>query len=229
MSDTIRLVTTDWDPYYGSELRNGGVITVIVKAAFSKAGVESTIRFVPWKRAIQEVEEGKSDVLMGAYYSHDRARRFMFSQPVYEIKVSIVALKSLGITSFGQLEDLKKYKIGVGRGWVNSEAFDKATYLNKEVASNQILNIRKLFKKRVDMVVMSKGVFLAEYSKLSPSYINNEEYIFVKPMLDEKFIYMLSGKKNPKANDIIYKFNLGLKSLKDSGEYNKILSEYGFD
>lgn len=162
MSDPIRIVTTDWAPYFASELREGGVITAITKAAYSKAGVETTFRFVPWKRAIQEVEEGKSDVLMGAYYSHDRARRFAFIHPVFEVKIHLIDLKSLGIDSFNQLEDLKEYKIGIGRGWVNSEAFDKATYLNKEEASNQILNIRKLFRKRIDMVVMSKGVFLTE-------------------------------------------------------------------
>ncbi|CAH0539825.1 substrate-binding periplasmic protein [Vibrio marisflavi] len=228
MSETIKIVTADWAPYYGSELKDDGVITVVTKAAFSKVGINATFRFVPWKRAMQEVEEGKSDVLMGAYYSKDRASRFAYSQPIYEIKVSIIALRSLGITSFENLEDLKKYKFGVGRGWVNSEAFDKATFLNKEEASNQILNVRKLFKRRVDMIVMAQGVFRTEYAKLSQSYINGEDYVFLTPALDEKFIYNLSGYKNPKSNEIIYKFNQGLEKLKESGEYEKILSKYGF-
>ena len=95
-SETIKIVTADWAPYYGSELKDDGVITVITKAAFSKVGLDSTIRFVPWKRAMQEVETGQSDLLMGAYYSKDRASRFAYSQPIYEIKVSIIALRSLG-------------------------------------------------------------------------------------------------------------------------------------
>ena len=42
-------------------------------------------------------------------------------------------------------------------------------------------------------------------------------------------MHMLVAKKQPKAIEIIERFNSGLRYLKSSGEYDKILSKHGFD
>jgi polar amino acid transport system substrate-binding protein len=67
----ISMLTVEWAPHYGSELPEKGLTTAIVKAAFKAAGHSSDVDFIPWARALKEVEEGKSDIVMGAYHSQD--------------------------------------------------------------------------------------------------------------------------------------------------------------
>ncbi|WP_199911815.1 substrate-binding periplasmic protein [Dongshaea marina] len=223
---TISMVTTNWAPYYSEELDEDGVITALVREAYSRVGHKTSIRFIPWKRAMQEGEIGTSDVVMGAYYSEERAKRFIYSHPFYEIKVGLIALKSLGVTHFRSLEDLKPYTIGVSRGWANSEAFDKATFLHKEEATNQILNVRKLFKKRVDMVVMAHGVFNYERNRMRQAI--DQKFIFIKPLLGRKPLYLMAGKDLPRSEQFIDDFNRGLGMMIRDGSYEKILQRFGF-
>ena len=59
----ISMLTVDWAPHYGSALPEQGLTTAIVKAAFKAGGHSSKVEFIPWERALAEVEAGKSDVV----------------------------------------------------------------------------------------------------------------------------------------------------------------------
>ncbi|WP_028863815.1 substrate-binding periplasmic protein [Psychromonas aquimarina] len=222
----LSMVTVDWAPFYGSEMPDNGVITVIVKAAFQRSSIDSSVKFIPWKRALKEVENGISDVLMGAYYTNERNRTYLYSDPIYDIRVGLVALKSLGLEHYTKLQDLIPYTIGVSRGWANSEEFDQADYLNKKGATNQILNVRKLFKKRIDMISISFDVFRYEVAAMSTHTL--DEIVFIQPPLQVSAIHLMISRQNPDKEKIIDAFNLGLAAIKQDGTYDKILKEYGF-
>lgn len=222
----ISMVTVDWSPYYGGEMEDDGVITVIVKKAFQKAGHNASIKFIPWKRAMFEVERGRYDIVMGAYFNEDRAKKFNYSDPIYDIDVGLVALKSLGVTKYSKLEDLKPYKIGVSRGWINGKEFDEADYLKKETVTNQILNIRKLFKKRVDIISVAFGIFRYEVSKLKEYTL--DDVVFIQPPLMKNSLYLIMSLKKDDHKKIIGDFNRELEKMKKDGTYLKILNKYGF-
>jgi hypothetical protein len=42
--------------------------------AFKRVGHKATIKFLPWKRALTYVAEGKNDIVMGAYYNKEREK-----------------------------------------------------------------------------------------------------------------------------------------------------------
>ena len=54
----ISMLTVDWEPYYASTLKNGGVYIEIVTTAFKRVGHSATITFLPWTRALKYVEDG---------------------------------------------------------------------------------------------------------------------------------------------------------------------------
>ncbi|MCP4321673.1 MAG: transporter substrate-binding domain-containing protein [Psychromonas sp.] len=220
------MVTVDWAPFYGSDMTNYGVITEIVQTAFKRVDIQASIRFIPWKRAMQEVSIGKTDILMGAYYTEERDQTFFYSDAIYEITLGLIALKSLGVNNYKNLKELRPYTIGISRGWANSEEFDEADYLKKEGASNQILNVRKLFKKRVDMISISFGVF--RYEVASTSNYKIEDVIFIKPPLNISPIYLITSRSNPNKESVMRAFNMGLTEIKQDGSYDKILRAHGF-
>ena len=77
----ISMLTVEWAPHYGSELPEQGLTSAIVKAAFKAEGHNSAVDFIPWARALKEVEVGNSDVVMGAYHSMNGSRRIFSAIP----------------------------------------------------------------------------------------------------------------------------------------------------
>jgi len=222
----ISMVTVDWEPYYASSLDKGGVYTEIVTTAFKRAGHKATVRFLPWKRALKYVAEGKNDIVMGAYYNEDREKIYLFSDSCMTLRSGLVAHKKLGITSYKTLEDLKPYKIGVNRGWIYSPKFDAADYLQKDEATNQMVNIRKFFKKRVDIIAITIEIFQYEVSRMSNHDMS--EIVVLDPLLGEKGLHLMMGRKIPDHKKIISDFNKGLKQIREDGTYGSILSDHGF-
>jgi polar amino acid transport system substrate-binding protein len=226
MARDISMVTVDWEPYYGSNLKNQGVMTVIVKEAFKRGGHNATVEFIPWLRALHIVKKGNANLVMGAYYSEKREKDYYYSDPFYELDVGFVALKSRGISEFYSLKDLKDYRIGISRGWVNNKEFDRAKFLNKRPADSPKLNIKKLFSKRVDLIVIAFGLFNYEINNLEKSMI--QEYVYIQPPLQKHALHLIMSRKVIDYREVIDDFNRGLLDMKLDGTYEKILKEYGF-
>ncbi len=222
----LSMVTVDWAPYYGSEMEGGGVITVLAQAAFQLKGYKATVTFVPWKRALNKVLLGEKDVLLGAYFTKQRAKDYAFSDPFYDVEVGLVALQSLGVTHYSKLEELKPYTIGVSRGWAYSEEFDTAEYLNKEDATNQIFNIRKLFKNRIDLMAVAFGIFRYEVSKLKTFTL--KDVVFIQPPLQTSSLHLMMSLQKPGHEKILEDFNEGLAEIRANGTYDQILEKFGF-
>lgn len=222
----IAMVTVDWEPYYASNLENGGVVVDLVKTAFKRKGHTATIQWYPWKRSLVLVAEGKKGILVGAYYSKERAKTYLFSDPLFEINVGLIALKETGITSYKSLTELKNYTIGVNKNWVNTPKFDAATYLKKDYSQTHITTIRKLFGRRIDMIVASIPVFQYEVSKMKHHDLS--EVVVLKPLLATNKLYILSGLQLLDHKQIIHDFNKGLAEIKQDGTYGKIFSKHGF-
>lgn len=222
----VYMCTVKWPPAYAPKLPREGFITAIVKAAFERAGDHSELEFMPWARAMKEVREGRCDMLMGAYYSEERAKTYYVSDPIYIFKVGFVARKDLGITSYKSLQDLKPYVIGIARGYVVSDAFAAANYLHKEMANNHVLNVRKLYAKHLDMIAMAFAQF-RYYARQQHQDLS--KVVFLEPPLKEHTVHMLVSRKIRDGQQLVQDFNRGLASIRKDGTYDRILEEMGFN
>jgi polar amino acid transport system substrate-binding protein len=216
-------VTVEWAPHYGSTLKDGGALTVITKEAFRRAGHNAEISFIPWNRALKDVEEGKEDFVMGAYFNDERSKTYVFSDSVYDVEVSIVGLDDTGVTSYNSLDDLKQYTFGVSRGYANSEGFDSAEYLNKEVSKSPELNIRKLFRNRIDFAVGARDILA--YEAKSQNF-NTSRLKFLSPPLQSNGLYLMASRSIPDGEEIIDGFNSALSEMRADGTFQRLLREY---
>ena len=217
------MVTTDWAPHYGPSLPEKGLTTAVVRAAFKAGGHNAEVEFIPWERSLKEVREGLHDIVMGAYYNEERAQTFHMSDPIYPLDLVMVARPGLGVKKYQSLSELRKYKIGISRGYANSKEFDAADYLDKYPATTPTLNIRKLFRGRIDLAVMNYDLF--RYSaKLEGFCVGNVE--FLDPPLDTLYLHIMASRKVGDGGKIINDFNKGLKAIKDSGEYLRIFARF---
>ncbi len=219
----ISMLTVEWAPHYGSELPEKGLTTAIVKAAFKAEGHSSDVDFIPWERALKEVEEGKSDVVMGAYHSEERENSYIFSEPIYFLELGLIARPGLGMSRYNSLRDLTPYSIGISRGFANSEEFDAANYLDKQAATFPNLNIRKLFRGRIDMAVMNFDLFRYE-AKKEGFCISDVE--FMEPPFETHGLYLMASRQIPDGEKIIRDFNRGLNKIRKSGEFDRIVGRF---
>ncbi|MCP4765400.1 MAG: transporter substrate-binding domain-containing protein [Gammaproteobacteria bacterium] len=223
MAREVTMLTLNWAPHYGEDLPEKGLTTALVKAAFKAGGHNAGIQFVPWSRALKEVEEGNADVVMGAYYNDERTEKYIYSDVIYHLNVGLIARPGLSKTQYESLRELSEFSIGVSRGFANSEEFDAAQYLNKDVASTPLLNIRKLYRGRIDMAVMNFDLFRYEAKKAGHciSSVN-----FMDPPLIEQGLYVMASRNITDGEKLMENFNTGLAALHDSGEFDRILNRF---
>lgn len=131
--------------------------------------------------------------------------------------------KGTQITYSGNLEELKNHAIGVVLGFSYGEQFDNAAYIEKEVSANHELLLRKLRRNRFKVGLGNKHVvsFYAD----TIGFAHGIE--FLEPNhFDEEPLYIAFTKKAPGYDKLAEQFSQALDKLKQSGQYQEILSKY---
>lgn len=223
--NTVKLATLDWEPYIGLKLPDQGYVASLVREAYKATGYSVEMSFMPWARVVAMAKEGKYDGYLPEYYADSLKDDFFVSESFPGGPLGFFKRKADNIT-FTSLADLKSYKIGVVRDYVNTEEFDKADFLQKDVANNDITNLRKLTGKRIDLVVADK--FVGTYLLQQDLPDKAGEIEFMVPALEEKSLYLCIAKKVPEAEAKIKAFNDGLQTIKDNGTLARIMKVHGF-
>lgn len=221
----VHMCTVEWAPYYGAELPRNGMFTALTDAAFRAGGHTTTLEFMPWARAMLEVKQGDRDLVLGAYYSDERAKEYIFSDAIYPVDIGLVALKDLGVREFDSLRDLTDYAIGYGRGWATTDEFDNADYLDKVPANSNVLNVRKLYNGRIDMIAMAFDRFR---SIANDEGFDIDRAVFLEPVLSRSQMHLMGSRAVDDMPQVIEDFDRGLAQIKSDGTYQTILEEMGY-
>jgi len=222
---TVTFATLDWEPYIGEKLPDQGYVASLVKEAYKVSGYTVKMEFMPWARVVAMATDGKYDGYLPEYYAESLKDNFLVSEPFPGGPLGFFKRTSDTI-KYQTLEDLKPYKIGVVRGYVNTEEFDKADFLKKETANDDITNLRKLVGNRLELIVGDK--FVGTYLMKQDMPDKAGEVEFISPVLEEKSLYLCISKKIPDAEAKIKAFNDGLKAIKDNGTLATIMKANGF-
>ncbi|MFT5451226.1 MAG: ABC-type amino acid transport substrate-binding protein, partial [Enterobacterales bacterium] len=163
---TIKITSDDWCPYICPEtLRNKGLIIEIATAALQEVGLKTEYVYTrSWKRAIQNVTNGISDILLDADEEHSKILDFSGSFYVLDESVFVI-LKNRDIT-LNYPKDLKGYKLGVIEDYVYDEKhgpWEKQinehpnTLKTKESLGEPHL-LKLLARKRIDIALVNWDV-----------------------------------------------------------------------
>ncbi len=167
----VILTSLEWPPYVGETLPGQGACAEVVRAAFEAVGYKLEIRFYPWKRAIDKALHSLDIIgYFPEYYSVERARNFLFSDSVGKSPLGLVERKDTPFY-WDTLDELTRYKLGVVRGYVNTEQLDQmiaAGSIRVDESVSDLFNLRKLLAGRVDMAIADSNVF---------SYLINTDYL----------------------------------------------------
>ncbi|MCP4163463.1 MAG: transporter substrate-binding domain-containing protein [Deltaproteobacteria bacterium] len=219
ISGTIRIATLNWEPYVGEDLKEEGFLAHITREAFKRAGYKIEFLYRPWKRAVVKAEEGDFDGYFPAYFSKERMEKSYFTDKIISGPMGFFKLKYRNIT-YKKIEDLKPYRIGIVRGYVNTKEFDNADYIRKEAVVGDETNFRKLLMKRIDLAIADKFV---GYSIINRNPKMKGKINFLNPPLKDLKLYICISKNTTSAQKKLKAFNKGLKEIIKDGTFKRIL------
>lgn len=224
--DTIRLTTGHWPPYFGREFKHGGVGTRIVTEAFALEGIQVEYVYLPWKRGLDMAMEGAYAGAVGWRRTPERARVFEFTDPL--IEVTEYFFHRLGESfDWVTLDDIGSLRVGVTNGYTSADMIRPVVEQGSgelDVASSDESGFRKLVQGRIDLFPCGEEV---GYFILRTRFPPGETELISRhprPILSGD-LFLLISRKNPRARELVARFNRGLAKLKESGLYEQYMAE----
>jgi polar amino acid transport system substrate-binding protein len=213
----VRIATLDWPPYTGKDLPEGGATTNVVRAAFEKVGYKVEVEYRPWKRAIDMAKKGTDEVIayFPGYHCHHQSG-FVASEPIGNGPLGFAEHVDAPIT-WDSVDDLgeQQMKIGTVLGYANTDEFDAKVgtgYILAVPSNDDLTNLKKLARKRIDAVVIDKLVL--EYLKASEASLKGSTDVLqfnAKP-LDDKTLF-LCFRDDDGGRTTKHIFNAGLEQV----------------
>jgi polar amino acid transport system substrate-binding protein len=213
----VHVATLDWPPYTGSSLPSGGATSEVVLSAFAKADLQAEVAFRPWKRAIYMASKATDDVIAyfpGYHCNHQDG--LVPSEPIGNGPLGFAENAEAPITwtNIDSLGD-QQLKIGTVLGYANTDEFDKKVgtgWIRAVPANDDVTNLKKLARKRIDAVVIDKLVL--EYLKATePSLKDGRENLrFNARPLEDKTLY-LCLRDDDAGRAMLATFNAGLAQI----------------
>jgi len=220
----ITAASDPWPPFTNPDTPEQGLSLEITRAAFETQNYAVTMNFVPWARAEDGVRQGNYDIQTNMWMTDSRKEDFLFSEPYAENQIKFIKRKGdpFEYTDFGSLQGLS---LGVVRGYGYGDDFWNASEFSRQEANDLVTNVKKLVAGRIDLTLEDEIVARYILSEKAPELLDQIE--FTQGSLSSNKLYVTSGLKNPKHQELIQAFNKGLEEIKANGTYHAIFAKYG--
>jgi ABC-type amino acid transport substrate-binding protein len=187
---------------------------------YKRAGITAKVQAVPAARANAAALSGEKDGEVGRIqaYATKNPTLVKVEPPYYYITTAVFAKADRGITVASK-DDLKKYKVGIVRGVAHTEAAT-AGLAGVQVAGDAEQMFQMLDAGRIDIALDAgvNGPYVTK--KLGLSGIKQVGEVAKLDL----FAILAPGKK-----DLAPKLSATIKSLKDSGELDKLIKKHEED
>ena len=220
---TVQLVADPYPPYqYGEGGAIRGVDQEIIAATFKEHGMNIVTRLLPWDDCIQLLKEGKAHGIFQITLTYEREKAYIFSEPLRVAK-TVFYKRAENRLSFAKSVDiqgqLKKYRVGVARGYSYSPLIDGLGESSRIEADSQEMLLTGLSRGDFDLIIMDCGV--AEYMTQKWAIGNIEK------VSGYESTRQLHVAFHPSRKEIADRFNSGLVKVKEKGIFDRIFECYG--
>lgn len=221
----VYFTSLEWPPYSGENLKGQGASVAVARAAFDAMGYELHVDFYPWARTVGLAKRNDSRYhgYFPEYYSADIAETFLFSEPMGKGPLGLIEHMAKPV-AWQSIDDLSNFKIGVVRGYVNTDELDKRIAdgrIKVEPVVADLDNLKKLTVGRLELAVMDPNVFRYLMAN-EPALAKHQRALQVNPkLLEEKDLY-LCFKNTDEGRELLAIFNEGLKQIDVKG----IMADY---
>jgi polar amino acid transport system substrate-binding protein len=226
----LKIAADPWMPYTGDGKASKGYLVDVAVAIFEKAGYKVEYTVVPWARALQDTQSGIYTAVAGAT-TMDGATVALPPTELGHARVSYY-VKSGSAWVFSDTKSLEGIRLGVIKGYTYYKELDDYVAANatnpKRIvfaygvdALQQLL--AKLDKGLVDAIVDYDNV--VQYTARQLKLDGGIKLAGSSKNVDSVYLGFAPGAPNLKELEKILAD--GMKRLRESGEFAKILAAYG--
>ena len=221
--EVIKLVSGDLLPYAARELPGGGMLAEVVQWAFKRVGVGTTLDWMPWKRGYELTRIAQFDATFPYARKPDREQEFFYSDLLVGGVRSIYARPDTGIdpASMGTFRG-KRYC--VPNGFI---IYPQMDVLLQEGALK--INRPASLATCAKMVALDRADFYLTESTAGDAALLQADVGAAVIRLPKPFeraeYYLIVSRSHPEGAALIVQFNRGLKLLKASGDYQRIVKQ----
>ncbi|WP_163832112.1 substrate-binding periplasmic protein [Spartinivicinus ruber] len=219
----LKITTGEYPPWSSVAFKHGGFVLHVITEAFRRNNYEVEFAYYPWARSYKEGAKGKFHATAFWFCVPKRQIDFYCSEPLFQEDFVFFHLKSTDFKKWTSLEDLEQYRIDATREYSYTPEFWEAKEtgsLNIIVSNTDEINFNMLFKKRIDLFLMSTvaGYTLMnkKFSKSMSQMVTNHYFPLVS-----NTTHLLFPRNREDSFELINIFNKGIKSLKADGTYDK--------
>lgn len=224
--NVVKAEFVDWPPFTSASVDHGGIVVAITAAALKKAGLELSTTALPWARVLSDVKQGSADAAICQWYSEEHAKENILSDAVVDNNVVFVK-KAGDAWDYKGFDSLNGKKVAIVKGYSYDAAFDKATSFGKDDAATLVGNLKKVAAGRDDLTVEDQIVAKYTIGKDAPELA--DKLAFAPTALAKNTCHVAFSRATGRGEELVKKFNDGLKSIKADGTYDAILKSFHAD
>lgn len=196
-----------------------GIDMDLVRAIAKDQGFEIEIKSLGFDAACTALESGEADgVIAGMTINDARKKKYDFSDPYYETGVIMGVAKDSTIKGYEDLKGKTVVAKTSTTGLSFAQSIEDKYGFKLEVVEESTLMFEK--------VKSGEAVACFEDTPVLKYMIKTGQLDFKTPCDNESPANYGFAVLKGENSELLEKFNTGLKNLKDSGEYDKILAEY---
>jgi polar amino acid transport system substrate-binding protein len=220
------LNTQDFAPFsYDAGGAVAGPAADVIRNVCADIKVQCTLRLLPWRRAQQEVQEGKAHGMFVIGWNAERAKWLHFSPPLLSTEYGFFVREENPL-KFQQNTDVKGYSVGVYGPSNTATALEKIKAEIQDLAIDMTPDDEAAFKKlslgRVQAVFSNRDVGTDLLRKLA---ISNVRYAGRQQSLK----YYVGFSQKFAAKELVDQFNATFRTLHRQGVIGDILRRYRMD
>lgn len=220
----LRVVTEEFPPYDFTD-ENGevqGFATEVVRQVLAKLEIDVEIEVFPWARALKLASENPNTMLFSVVRTQEREDLFHWVGVVCEVRSFLYRLRSRQDIVAGKLSDLRKYDVGVVRGWAGQKYLENSGFPNLQAVAVSDLNIKKLLNGRVDLIEDYEANLIFRMKRLGydPSIL--EKVYFNEDISGP--LYAVFSQATPE--DVVRRFKDAFAAVHLNGSYDSIRSRW---
>lgn len=229
LADTkvLKIATGELPPYMTAARADQGISLSVVRRAFELSGYQVEFTFLPWSRALAETRLGKWDATAAWGNNPERNPPFFVSDNVLTEKWVFVYRKGVKF-SWNNLADLKPYRVAMIQDYTYTPeiwSMAQAGEFKSDKLPNEAAAIRMLLLERVDVAPMERNVACDVLQKNFSEADAAKLSVDPKQMMDTFTSHVLLPRALDTSATRVADFNAGLKKLRASPEYTKLLSQ----
>jgi polar amino acid transport system substrate-binding protein len=223
----------DHDPPFSMELEDGSVGGIYIdlnRAVFARLGCQARLVRLPWARALLELEQGRLDVLPGAFRKPEREAYAHFSGVILEPSRNILFLRSDAAQRWplDNLLQLRDTPLRLGAQIGVSYGADYQTLMADEAfASRVVLNATRLnlwqmvARRRIDGLIADEHSGRFELQSLGLS-----EHIRPTAVVVSSDAAEVAFSRKSVQPEFVQNYAAVLRGLVEDGSYRRIVGRY---